>query len=118
VAAAKTKVAREAAIEAADNAGVEPPDLEPLAVDAMPRWGLARKPDGTPTKKSQRNFTDPESHLMQSGSSYLQGYNCQLAVDADHQVIVAVGVSNQPPDVDIWSPCWSASRPAPVHCRT
>jgi hypothetical protein len=32
--------------------------------------------------------------------SYLQGYNCQLAVDRDHQVIVAVGVSNQPPDVE------------------
>ncbi|WP_231598354.1 transposase [Synechococcus sp. CBW1002] len=36
---------------------------------------------------------------MQSGGTYLQGYNCQLAVDSDHQVIVAVGVSNQPPDV-------------------
>jgi transposase len=104
VAAAKAKVAREAAIEAAENAGVEPPDLEPLAVDAMPRRGLARKADGTPTKKSQRNFTDPDSHLMQSGGSYLQGYNCQLAVDSDHQVIVAVGVSNQPPDVEHLEP--------------
>jgi IS5 family transposase len=37
---------------------------------------------------------------MQSGGSYLQGYNCQLAVDSDYQVIVAVGVSNQPPDVE------------------
>ncbi len=70
----------------------------------MPRRGLARKADGTPTKKSQRNFTDPESHLMQSGGSYLQGYNCQLAVDSDHQVIVAVGVSNQPPDVEHLEP--------------
>ena len=103
-AAAKAKVAREAAIEAAETAGLEPPDLEPLAVDAMPRRGLARKADGTPTKKSQRNFTDPESHLMQSGGSYLQGYNCQLAVDSDHQVIVAVGVSNQPPDVEHLEP--------------
>lgn len=45
------------------------------------------------------SFTDPDSHLMQSGGSYLQGYNCQLAVDSGHQEIVAVGVSNQPPDV-------------------
>ena len=103
-AAAKAKAAREKAIKAAESAGVEPPDLEPLAVDAMPRRGLARKADGTPTKKSQRNFTDPESHLMQSGGSYLQGYNCQLAVDSDHQVIVAVGVSNQPPDVEHLEP--------------
>jgi len=41
---------------------------------------------------------------MQSGGSYLQGYNCQLAVDSDHQVIVAVGVSNQPPDVEHLEP--------------
>jgi len=70
----------------------------------MPRRGLARKADGTPTPKTQRNFTDPGSHLMQSGGSYLQGYNCQLAVDSDHQVIVAVGVSNQAPDVEHLEP--------------
>jgi transposase len=104
LAAAKAKDAREKAIEAAESAGVEPPDLEPLAADAMPRRGLARKADGTPTKKTQRNFTDADSHLMQSGGSYLQGYNCQLAVDSDHQVIVAVGVSNQPPDVEHLEP--------------
>jgi hypothetical protein len=70
----------------------------------MPRRGLARKADGTPTNKTQRNFTDPDSHLMQSGGSYLQGYNCQLAVDRDHQVIVAVGVSSQAPDVEHLEP--------------
>ena len=53
---------------------------------------------------TQRNFTDPESHLMQSGGTYLQAYNFQLAVDSDHQVIVAVGVSNQPPDVEHLEP--------------
>jgi membrane protein involved in colicin uptake len=98
-AAAKAKATRETANKAAESAGVEPPDLEPLAADEMPRRGLARKADGTPTNKTQRNFTDPDGHLMQSGGSYLQGYICQLAVDSDHQVIVAVGVSNQPPDV-------------------
>ncbi|MBM5794321.1 MAG: IS1182 family transposase [Cyanobacteria bacterium K_DeepCast_0m_m1_088] len=103
-AAAKAKAAREKANEAAEDAGLQPPDLEPLACDAMPRRGLARKADGTPTKKTQRNFTDADSHLMQSGGSYLQGYNCQLAVDSDHQVIVAVGVSNQPPDVEHLEP--------------
>jgi transposase len=103
-AAAKAKAAREKAIEAAEHAGLEPPDLEPLASDAMPRRGLARKADGTPTSKTQRNFTDPDSHLMQYGGTYLQGYNCQLAVDSDHQVIVAVGVSNQPPDAEHLEP--------------
>jgi len=70
----------------------------------MPRRGLALKADGTPANMIQRNFTDPDSHLMQSGGTYLQGYNCQLAVDRDHQVSVAVGVSNQPPDVEHLEP--------------
>ncbi len=30
----------------------------------------------------------------------LQGSNCQAAVDRDYQMIVAMGVSNQPPDVE------------------
>ena len=103
-AVARAQAARDQAIQAAESAGVEPPDLEPLSVEAMPRRGLARKADGTPTRKTQRNFTDPDSHLMQSGGSYLQGYNCQVAVDSDHQVILAVGVSNQPPDVEHLEP--------------
>ena len=103
-AAAKAKAAREKAIEAAEIAGVEPPDLEPVGADAMPRRGLARKADGTPTSRTQRNFTDPDSHLMKSDGHYIQGYNCQLAVDSDHQVIVAIGVSNQPPDAEHLEP--------------
>ena len=103
VAATKARAAIDNAIEAAEMAGGVV-DLEPLAADAMPRRGLARKADGTPTAKSQRNFTDPDSHLMQSGGTFLQGYNCQVAVDSDHQVIVAVGVSNQAPDVEHLEP--------------
>ncbi|CAK6696182.1 hypothetical protein [Synechococcus sp. CBW1107] len=103
-ATAKAKASREKAIDDAENAGVEPPDLNPLAADAMPRRGLARKADGTLTKTTQRNFTDPGSHLMKTDGHFIQGYNCQLAVDSDHQVIVAVGVSNQPPDFEHLEP--------------
>ena len=77
-AAVNANAAREKAIEAAEHVGLEPPDLGPLAADAMPSRGLARKRDGTPTTKSPRNFTNPDSHLMQSGGTYLQGYNCQV----------------------------------------
>ena len=35
---------------------------------------------------------------MKRGGSYLQGYNIQIVVDEDHQIIVAEGVSNQAPD--------------------
>jgi len=103
-AAAKARAAREKAIETAKEAGLDPPDLEPLAAEAMPCRGLSRKANGTPTPKTQRNFTDADSHLMKSDGHYIQGYKCQLAVDSDHQVIVATGVSNQAPDVEHLEP--------------
>lgn len=53
--------------------------------------------DGTPHPRAQHNFTDPESCLMESGGSFLQGYNCQAAVN-ESQVILAADVTNQPPD--------------------
>ena len=53
---------------------------------------------------SQRNFTDADNHLMKSDGHDIQGYNGQAAVDSDHQVIVAVGVSNQAPDVEHLEP--------------
>ncbi len=66
----------------------------------MPRRGLAHQADGTPTPKTQRNFTDPDSHIMKGDGEIIQGYNCQAVVDGDQQVILAMGVSNQPPDVE------------------
>ena len=65
---------------------------------ALPRHGIRVTPEGTPKPDVQRNFTDPESCLMQGSDGYIQAYNCQIAVDDEHQVIVANGVTNQPPD--------------------
>ena len=96
----KAEAARELAIEKAKDAGLEPHGLEPQAADAMPYRGLAHRADGSPTPAAQRNFTDPDSHIVKSDGNVLQGYNCQAVVDGDHQVIVAMGVSNQPPDVE------------------
>lgn len=45
--------------------------------------------DGTPPAKSQRNFTDPESRIMKTRDGFEQAYNCQVAVDHEHQIIVA-----------------------------
>jgi hypothetical protein len=56
----------------------------------------SEEPDG----KAQYNFTDPESRIMKDGAtkSFEQSYNCQAAVDAHCQVIVATRVSQEAND--------------------
>ena len=100
----KAEAAKDLAIEKAQEAGLDPDGLDPQPADAMPQRGLAHRSDGSPKASTQRNFTDPDSHIMKSDGNLLQGYNCQAAVDGDHQVIVAMGVSNQPPDVEHLEP--------------
>jgi transposase len=54
-----------------------------------------------PDPKAQRNFTDPESRIMPDGANkgaFLQGYNAQIAVDAEAQIIVATEVTQAPND--------------------
>lgn len=57
-------------------------------------------PSDTPSDKAQRNFTDPDSRIMKDGAtkSFEQSYNCQAAVDAEAQVIVAADVTQQAND--------------------
>ena len=56
--------------------------------------GSSDKPAGTPEDKAQRNFTDPESRIMPDGATkaFVQGYNAEIAVDCDSQIIVAADV--------------------------
>ena len=89
--------AQHEAEKAADNDDRDPP---PPGATPLPTHKVPRTKDGTPGPKSQRNFTDPESRIMKSGDGFVQGYNCQAAVDAEHQIIVAQAVTNQPPDVE------------------
>ena len=53
-----------------------------------------KKEFGQPREKAQDNFTDPESRIMKMGSGFEQSYNAQASVDEEHQIIVAVGVTN------------------------
>lgn len=76
-----------------------PPPPAPSA-EPMPSHQIPTEKDGTPTAKAQRNFTDADSRIMKTGDGFVQGYNAQIAVDGAVQIIVALGVSNQPPDCE------------------
>ena len=61
--------------------------------------GRPRKNEpGTPKDSAQTNFTDPQSQIMKSHDGFIQGYNAQAVVDADSQVIVAQGLTNNASD--------------------
>jgi len=77
---------------------------EALEADARQEAEQARK-DGRqaaamPSDKAQRNFTDPESHIMPApgGKHFEQAYNAQAVVDSANQIIVAAEVTEQPSD--------------------
>ena len=95
----RAELARKLAIDKAKAAGLSTPDpLSSVDPVAMPSRNLPTTATGDPKGNAQRNLTDPDSHILKGGDGWIQGYNCQAAVDGDHQIIVAVGVSNQASD--------------------
>ena len=87
------------------SAELDDDDPDPPAVDNdLPRHTPPMTPSGTPKRKAQRNFTDPASRIMFRDGAFLQAYNAQLAVDEEHQIIVAAAVSNQGPDPEYFEP--------------
>ena len=54
---------------------------------------------GEPDETAQDNFTDPESRIMNtSAEGFQQCYNAQVAVEGEHQLIVATEVSSNASD--------------------
>jgi transposase len=101
----RAELARKLALDKARAADLPAPDL-PSSVDplAMPSRNLPTTAAGDPKANAQRNFTDADSHILKGGDGWMQGYNCQAAVDGDHQIIVAVGISNQASDSPHFEP--------------
>jgi len=69
---------------------------------ARGRQPQAPDPDKSqPAANAQRNFTDPESRIMPDGAhkgSFVQGYNAQIAVDSQAQIIVACDLTEETND--------------------
>jgi hypothetical protein len=53
------------------------------------------KENGEPNEKAQLNFTDKDSKILKTSDGFVQGYNCQLAVDSANQIIVAHATLNE-----------------------
>ena len=66
--------------------------------EGMPQHRPKSETDGTPRAAAQRNFTDPDSRIMEQGGQFLQAYNCQVVVDEAHQIILAQGLTNKASD--------------------
>ena len=85
--------AHKLAIEKAEAAGL---DLISTAVSdawAMPQRTIPTDAVGNPRPQAQRNFTDPDSHILKGSDGWIQGYNCQAAVDGDHITLVRIAVA-------------------------
>jgi transposase len=54
--------------------------------------------EAKPSVKDQYNFTDPESRIMKGADGFIQGYNAQIAVESDFQMIVGQTVVQAPND--------------------
>ena len=86
-------------LEAAQRAADDERGRKP-GQDSNPKGGRPYKRDyGEPEQKAQSNFTDPESRIMKTSTEgFQQCYNAQVAVDGDHQIIVATEVSAKASD--------------------
>ena len=87
---AKIRAAK-AALEAE---AADPPradsDTQPGPSSGMMDKGRPKRAaDGGPPDKAQRNFTDPDSRILKTRDGFVQGYNGQIAVDRQAQVITA-----------------------------
>lgn len=79
--------------------------LEAKARSEAAAAGAQKPQDAKPEGKAQRNFTDPDSRiLLDSRKAFVQGYNAQLAVDAEHPIIVAEDVVQQTNDKNLLVP--------------
>ena len=71
--------------------------------------GRKPSPTGRTGKRKHANVTDPDSRMLRSGQSFVQGYNAQAAVTGE-QVIIAAQVSNAANDTTQLAPVLTAAQ--------
>ena len=82
----------------------DPSDHDPSDESApLPSRKVRHTTDGAPHDKAQRNFTDPDSSIMEHKGGFEQSYNAQVVAN-DCQVIVATGLSNCASDTNHMQP--------------
>ena len=69
-----------------------------LEEEARQETGQTEKGPAKPADKKQYNFTDPESRIMKGSDGFVQGYNCQIVVEENFQLIVGQAVTQQAND--------------------
>lgn len=71
---------------------------------AEARLAVARAAvQAAPETERRANITDPDSRLMTTKDGWVQGYNAQAIVNPQ-QIVLAVGVSQDPGDVHLFEP--------------
>lgn len=80
---------------------------ERRAATAAPTVRTSRGRSGT----RKANLTDPQSRVMNTRTGWVQGYNVQLAVTADH-LILALMLTQAPTDIDCLQPMMDAAQAA------
>jgi len=79
----------QAAMAQLEAEAAEEPDDDPPPTSGEPRPRKTEQAEAKPADKAQLNFTDPESKILKTSDGFVQGYNCQAAVDEAAQIIVA-----------------------------
>jgi transposase len=108
--AAKAELEAEAKAKIAAGEKPDPDDDPPEPNKPRRRDRKKPKANGEPNDKAQLNFTDKDSKILKGPDGYLQGYNCQAAVDAKAQIIVAHATTNEQNDAPQLVPMLDAIR--------
>ena len=77
--------------------------MEEAATGKKKRGRKPKEVVPVPVEEAKANTTDPDSRIMKTRQSYVQGYNVQAVVSQD-QIVVAVGVTQEANDVQQLKP--------------